>query len=73
MVSRVRARRIPRSDSTASLGAVGPPRPLLPMVLIALLGVLVAATAIGLFALWPTGQGRPSPSALRACGRTRRG
>lgn len=31
------------------------------MVLIALLGVVVAATAIGLFALWLTGEGRPVP------------
>jgi uncharacterized membrane protein len=31
------------------------------MVLVALLGVLVAATVIGLVALWPTGEDRPVP------------
>lgn len=40
---------------------MGPPRPLLPMLLIAALGVVVAATVIGLIALWPTGEGRPVP------------
>jgi uncharacterized membrane protein len=40
---------------------LGPPRPLLPMLLIAALGVVVAATVIGLIALWPSGEGRPVP------------
>jgi uncharacterized membrane protein len=40
---------------------VGPPRPLLPMLLVAALGVVVAATVIGLIVLWPTGEGRPVP------------
>jgi uncharacterized membrane protein len=40
---------------------VGPPRSPLPMLLIAALGVVVAATVIGLIVLWPTGEGRPAP------------
>jgi hypothetical protein len=31
------------------------------MLLIAALGVVVAATVIGLIVLWPTGEGRPAP------------
>jgi uncharacterized membrane protein len=40
---------------------VDPPRSPLPMLLIAVLGVIVAATVIGLVVLWPTGEGRPVP------------
>jgi hypothetical protein len=31
------------------------------MLLIAVRGVVVAATVIGLIVLWPTGEGRPAP------------
>jgi uncharacterized membrane protein len=37
---------------------VGPPRSPLPMLLIAALGVVIAATVIGLIVLWPTGEAR---------------
>lgn len=33
----------------------------MPMLLVAALGVVVAATVIGLVVLWPTGEGRPNP------------